>query len=159
MDRTYGSAVIHACPPGRAGVIARILLEDFRLTVDPVQGDELPDGDDRWVVRVGECYYASEWSVGTAEELANELVQAAPDATFTVHEDPAYEFLGEMFSYVPVMGIFNSDCDQFGEPHFSLSALLALDRESAEVRRRKLGVPWREAIAALPPCTVFEPSW
>lgn len=155
MDRTSVTAVVHSCPPERVSVIVGV-LEEYGLHFEAAPYQVRPDGDDRAVVRVGERYSTPETPVGSAEELANGLIQVAPDIAFTVHEDPAYEYLGTVFCHVPDLGLFTSDCDAVGTPYFSQGDVLALEQASSAMRRRMLGVPWLEATEEMPECTVFE---
>ena len=148
-DWTSGTVTIHTCPPRRARTVLDVLTHYGMTDEDST--------NDRATVQVGESYHADEFRCGDAVELADGLIQRAPDVAFTVYEEPAYDWLGTRCTYVPDLGLFTTDCDNSGEAMFAQSHILKLDDEPGDVRQRQLGVPWLTAISAMPAETVVEP--
>ncbi len=140
---------LHSCPPHRVQSVLNTLNEYNVLDADT---------DDRTNVIVGESYNVGEIRVGCATELADDLMQRAPEVAFIVYEDPAYEYLGTTCLYVSGLGLFTADCGPDGEPVLTLSEILQLDNEPADVRQAKLGLPWLTAIAAMNQNNVNEPD-
>lgn len=150
-DWTSGQLTIHSCPPHQVRAVTTV-LEYYALATE-----DTPEV--RKAVEVGDPYRSDSFPVGDADRLARRLVAEAPDVSFTVYEEPAYEWIGTICSYVPGLGLFTADCDTAGNPMFPQDMVLALDDEPAEVRQEKLGVPWLTAIKAMPPATpVVEPD-
>jgi hypothetical protein len=149
-DWTSGSATIHACPPHRVRAVLDTLAE-YDLYPENTE-------DDRRSVNLGASYDAAEFRVGSATDLARELIDSAPEVAFTVYEQPAYEWVGTTCTYVRDLGLFTADCDTCGDPMFTQSEVLRLDDEPAEIRQTALGLPWLTAITAMPGGTVAEPD-
>ena len=88
---------------------------------------------------------------GIAGEMAAALAEAVPGASFYLWEDPAYEWLGDVYAYTPALGMFTAECDSNGEPMFRLSDVLATigtANGDAEAVKRAMGGPWREDWSA-----------
>ena len=134
MDRTYGTCVIVECPEDGRADAARILSE-YGFDV----GDEL-DFD--------VAYGGVEIPVGTASDVASSLREAVPGSSFWVQEDPAYEFMGEVWMYTPELGMYGGVCDSNG--HVVLRATTVenlLGRADIEDALFTLtGKAWREAL-------------
>lgn len=143
-DRTCATATIHFCPPHRRRGVLKILVSHGL-------DDETPEADGTTAegVTVGEAYVCHEIPCGSAAECVDDLIHCAPEVAFTIYEDPAYEWVGTVWIYVPGLGLFVAACDTSGEPMFTQQQVLALESGPDEVRRAGLGVPWRDAIAAL----------
>ncbi|MGW4528861.1 hypothetical protein [Amycolatopsis sp. NPDC004378] len=152
-DWTSGAATIHACPPHR---VRRVLdtFAEYGFT-DEAEDEDTANGA---TLTLGEWYCGTEIRCGSATDLADELIKHAPEAAFTVYEEPAYEWLGTACTHVPGLGLFATDCDTSGDPTFTQSQILRWDNEPDHVRQNNLGVPWLTAIAAMPGGTVVEPD-
>src|ERR1700742_4787886 len=145
MIATTGVAVtIHACSPQSVRAVFRILVR-HGLTENIDAATAKFD-----VLTLDESKWGFELECGSAMKIANELMIEAPDVIFTAFDEPAEGHQGTVCMYVPELGPFRSACDADGEPLLKQKLLLAMEGETAEVRRRFLGVPWVTAIAALP---------
>ena len=153
---TSGKATIHSCPPHRVRAVTEI-LDQYGIPFDHSEDAET-DGEPQKTVVLGD-WTSFEIGVGHATELAHSLINAAPEAAFTVYEEPGSEWLGKIYSYVRELGLFTAPCDVDGDPLFTRTQALRLDEEPAEVRRRKLGLPWLTATAAMRPGVVVEPAF
>lgn len=92
-------------------------------------------------------YTAEEMSCGIVEELANELIAAAPGATFDVWQDPKYEWLGNGVTYAPDLGRFAYECGSAGAPIFTGEEVLHVYRRKPSTLARYVGEPWQERLA------------
>lgn len=107
----------------------------------------LPGDADRYsiesvgLVTVGDRYLNPDMSCGSADTYADNLMEAAPGASFVLWEDPKYEWLGDLRAYAPDLGPYAAECDANGTPVLS----------PGEIRDVVAGA--REAVqAALDPC-------
>jgi hypothetical protein len=148
-DWTSGTVTIHACPPHRVRTVLAAFAE-YGLVYEDATNDT--------TLHVGECYSADEFRCGSATRLTTELIKQAPEGTFTVYEEPAFEWLGTTCTYVPGLGLFSTDCGTTGDPLFSQTHVLELEDQPADVRQQQLGVPWLTAIATMPTGSVVEPD-
>lgn len=148
-DWTSGAATIHACPPHRVRPVLDAFAE-YGLYYEDAANDT--------ALHVGEWYSADEFRCASATELANELITYAPEVAFTVYEEPAYEWVGTICTYVPELGLFTAGCDTDGDPLFTQKHVLELEGKPDDVRQQALGVPWLTAIAGLPAEAVVEPD-
>lgn len=149
-DWTSGAARVHACPPHRVRSVLSAFAE-YGFAYE----DNSPDYT---TLILGEWYCGTEIRCGSAAELAAELIANAPEAAFTLHEEPAYEWTGTYCAYTQKLGLFTAECDTSGEPMFTQSDVLRWAGEPAKIRDRKLGVLWKDAVADLPGGTVVEPD-
>ena len=97
-------------------------------------------------------------SPGDVLDLADDLIDAAPEVSFTVHEDPTDEWPGSLCRYVPGLGRFGASSNHDGDAVFIAREVLGLDQMSSDDRRAALGVPWSEAIAAMSTDNAVEPQ-
>lgn len=157
-DWTSGSATIHSCPPHRVRAVSDTLKE-YGFAAYATTDDTAGPGSTAPVsVTVGEPYVAEQFPCHHAIDLATDLIRCAPEAAFTVYEQPAYELVGVTCIYVPGLGRFTASCDNSGEPVFTQSRVLELACETDAVRNGQFGVPWLTAIADLPTQVVVEPD-
>ncbi|KJR10243.1 hypothetical protein UG54_01295 [Gordonia sihwensis] len=98
------------CPDDQARAILEI-IDAHDLSVDI---DDRPN-----VLRIGEIYRIDEIPCKTSEEIANELQEVAPDASWECWEDPKYEWLGDLYRFTPELGLFTVECGGEGEPLFT----------------------------------------
>ncbi|WP_298800409.1 hypothetical protein [uncultured Pseudonocardia sp.] len=141
-DRTTVQLIVHACPPAEVRALWEV-IEEYRLT------DEQPltAGADR--IALGGLYRADEISCGSAEEIAAQLGQTAPGSTWTVWEDPKYEWLGSVSIQVPGLGTWSAECDANGVAQFPAAQILSVVDDRAGLDQL-LGVAWSRAVEALP---------
>jgi hypothetical protein len=151
-DWTAGAAMIYACPPQRVRAVLDA-FDEYGLT-----NNDTDTAAGRGVLGIGKDYSADEFRCGSAIDLANDLIEHAPEALFSLYEEPAYNWVGTFCSYVPGLGLFTSDCGTCGEVLFTRDYVLGLDGEPDDVRAKQLGVPWMTAIAATTAGTVCEPE-
>lgn len=156
-DTTSAGVTIHACPPHRVRSVLDI-LDEYGLHLDHSDATEHTAAGERAILILGTGYEIHEFRAGDAVELADVLIQRTPEIVFSLHEEPAYEWVGTCCTYVPGLGVFIAACDTSGEAMFTQSDILRLDDEPDETRRGALGVPWLTAITALPEGTVCEPE-
>jgi hypothetical protein len=140
------SLTIHSCPPHRVRVVATMLEQRWLVDVD---------GADRKTLHLG---YPYSIDTSTVDELVHDLRDVAPDIAFTVTDDPDDEWLGSLRRYVPALGLFEASCDHDGNVVFTVADIVKLDTLRPARRQAKLGLPWEEAIAEMPPGEVTEPQ-
>jgi len=105
-DRTSFHCYVYRCPGKRAARRVAELLSGFELDQTSQPRPELD---------LSLPYTEPEVSLGYGEELAADIIAAAPKACFVMWEDPAYEWLGVLYAYHPRLGLFQGDCDNSGE--------------------------------------------
>lgn len=151
-DWTSGAAMIYACPPHRVRAVLDA-FDEYGLT-----NYDTNTAAGHAVLALGDDYTADQLRCDSAIDLANNLIEHTPEVMFSVYEEPAYEWVGTFVSYVPALGRFTADCGTSGEVMFTRDYVLELDGETADVRAKRLGVPWMTAIAATTAGTVHEPE-
>src|SRR3954464_13799885 len=117
-DWTSGAVTIHACPPHRVRTVLDA-LDEYDLYYE--------DAANNATLHLGAHYCADELRCGSAADLADELIKAAPEVAFTVYEEPAYEWVGTSCTYVPGLGLFSADCDTDGDVLFTRTHVLELE--------------------------------
>lgn len=142
-EQTSASITIHSCQPRHVRAVLDVL--------DSHNFVEEDEGECSGYVKVGGTYRVDEqFPIGDAEPVGRKLIEAAPEVSFTVCEQPAYNRLGTVFSYVPELGVFHNACDATGTPMLSPAYVQKLAGKPAAERRRQLGLPWPAAIATMP---------
>lgn len=138
-DRTALAMIVHAAPPGRVRAFLRLAADH-----------ELDDGQryDLARLELGKPFAAHEISCGAAHEIATLLVAEAPDATWTVSEDPHGPYLGDVYHYSPELGLWQAECSDGGGALFRTTEILEVADDRSLLAAR-LGVPWQQAIATL----------
>jgi Protein of unknown function (DUF3145) len=160
-DTTNLQLTVHAAPPEQHQAVLKAInaygLGQDWASVAPADGfTEL---------ELGVQYTDGLGVVGHASQLAAELIDAAPGASFIVWEDPAYEWLGTVCAYTPELGAYEAESDANGVPQLSGAAILtlldAVERATpqatvADVRAaidRATGKPWFDALNQADPAT------
>lgn len=145
-DRTSMTAIIHDCPPEKAGDVLDAMEEYYH------QADETPDESDKDTLVLGDPYVTYETYVGNSSELASALSDIEGVA-FEVWEDPKYEWLGTLHLHTPALGSFSADCDSGGGAYFPASTIWEwLDADhSPESIADFVGKTHRDALDALVP--------
>ena len=137
-DRTSARLIIHDCPADQVRAVLDV-IRNYDLT------DEGQPKDDR--ITLGESWSAYEISCGSASEIDSALQATAPGASWTVWEDPAYEWLGDIYRYVSGLGSWSAQCNADGEPVFTRRAVR--DAMTEGVLAHLFGDVWTEAIQTL----------
>lgn len=143
------SLTIHSCPPHRVRSVATILEDRGLIHREHVE---------RRTLLIGLTCTPDLCSPGDLLDLADDLIDTAPEVSFTVYEDPTDEWLGSFCRYVPGLGRFVASTDHDGDAVFTAREVLELDQMSTSDRRAALGVPWSDAIAAMPTGDAVEPQ-
>lgn len=134
---------IHDCPPEQRAAVLDIIGDDGYALVkewtDAI-GDEL---------EIGTAYTADEARLDTHADIAAEIIEAAPGATFYCWTDPKYEYTGAGVAYAPDLGRFDFECSADGEPLFSARVATEALSLPDDERVRKLGIPWTDRVAKL----------
>lgn len=120
-DMTYLRCWLYACPDDQEEAAAGVLAGQWFLEFD----DETVASREHVTGR----YFAEEMKIGLGKEIAEELREAAPGASFFLWENPAYEQLGWLEAYTSTLGRFSGRCDLPGR------GVLGYD-EMAEVIRQ-----------------------
>lgn len=105
-DRTYAEVVIHRTEK-RAEVWTAV--SDY-LDHDWTSGGPPEDG----LIELGVTYGTCDVGCGVVGELSHTLIEIDPGIVFEMHEDPKYEWLGEVAVYVPELGLWSQECDSNG---------------------------------------------
>jgi hypothetical protein len=126
-DRTSMQVYVYDCPEDqRAGVLA-ILTEDYQLDGEwGAAGREV-------FLRLDIPYTADEISVGSADQIAAELIEAAPGCSFALWEDPKYQWLGSVNVYTPALGLFSAECDANGQPVYTAREITDMITKAGDV--------------------------
>lgn len=146
-DRTAVQLKIPDCPPEQVSAVLEI-IERRGLHLEFVE-DGQPNDDQ---LRLDLVYMDHEISCGSAVQIAQELRQKAPDASWEVSEDPAYEWLGDIHRFTPALGMWSTDSAADGEPVFTaekINCILAEGRIHPERIDEKLGNSHAEALLRL----------
>lgn len=126
-DRTPVQAFIYSCPPERVRQVRRVLawhgLDSEYEAAHPRSRD--PEN----TVVLGAAYWSAEEVLGTAADVAAELIAGAPEVAFLVWEDPKYEYLGEVHAHTPGSDVFQASCDAEGRPVWNNDAVMRMVAE------------------------------
>ncbi|KOV84738.1 hypothetical protein ADL03_15855 [Nocardia sp. NRRL S-836] len=129
-----------------------VILGEYGLTAE--------EGKTIGYITLGAQYtLGGEFVCGETEDVKNLLVENAPDASFTIYEEPALDGVGQTFSYVPKLDTFYAFCANEGVPLLPQSLVRKALGESATERRRTLGLSWRTAISKLKAGLVLAPGF
>ena len=136
-DRTTFQVYLYECP------------EDQREAALGAIREVAGEWDEGAADQPGEGFTIYEARLGTAMDTAHRLAEAAPGASFYMWEDPAYEYLGDVYAYTPALGMFTAQCDSYGEPVFTLSQIEQYHNAAygfvvTDTIRKAMGGPWRE---------------
>jgi len=138
-DRTALTAVIHDCPPVERVRVLEILAQWF-------DGSDYGEGAGE-TLELENTYMDPEASCGSADELAGQL-EDVPGISFTVWEDPAYEWLGSVRAYTPDLGSYAAECTADGTPvleYGQIAAVIAAVPEGGDIAAAvalAYGQPW-----------------
>ena len=145
-DRTAFQCTIDACPEDQREAV-REILDEYADHLDWT--DALPAE-----LSLDRQYTAHEVSLGTAQEITGRLTKAAPGAAFLLWEDPAYQWLGDVYAHTPELGTFTAACDADGNPVYTREQIAAMVKEITETTLcmtsatlaieldKRMGGPW-----------------
>lgn len=135
-DRTAMQIEIAECPEHEVEAVCDI-LEEYGLGWD--------DG-----VHLGEQAMIEETSCGSSDEITSALREQAPGTSFTVWEDPKYEWLGSL-NVVAEGRYFSAVCDSSGNAVWTSEQVLKMcaDWDSMSAVREALGFDIEERVAEL----------
>jgi len=144
-DRTQLQLFIHDCPDDQAPALFDVLA-DWGLRVD-WDGRLAAPGE----LHIGTPYTERLAALDAADELAAELIDAAPGVKFTLWTDPAYEWLGTLVRYTPELGRHDAECDAEGQGVYFEAQILAALRTGgpavgAQAVLALVGVAWTETL-------------
>lgn len=140
-DYTQMQVMIHDCPEEQVvALVDALIANGLRVDWDgpePVRGE----------LHIG-CFYTNRSVPGDApSDLADELIEAAPGATFIAWTDPAYEWLGTLVRYTPELGRHEAECTAEGAAVLGeWEILTALNVGGVGQLKRAVGTPWSEAL-------------
>ena len=109
---------------------------------------------------LGEGYCTNLGHPGEADEIATELIEAAPECSFVGWDDPVYEYLGGLVAYTKQLGEYSHSCDADGNPVLTGEEITKLLEELAAAQptatitdavaaiATAAGKPWFDAIKA-----------
>lgn len=120
-DRTPVQLIVADCPIDQVAAVLD-LVKRFGLHVEYITDDQPVDGQ----LGLGVTYMDTEVVCGSAFTMARQLQQTAPDASWEVWEDPAYEWLGDLYRFTPELGLFTAECNSQGDPVFTDEQVLRL---------------------------------
>jgi len=154
-DRTEMSGFLYEVPKGKAKLVAYV-LEEWGVTRDWDEGVGSSDWDAAVVrdcIEAGIQFTDTQWGCGRGHELAKELKDLG--VTFEFHEDPKYEWMGDLHMFHPELGEFYALCDADGEVQISAHVILELEKKYPKVSgrwvrlRELLGADYIEAFRKL----------
>lgn len=148
-DHTAYQLYVYECPDPVEQLAIVKVINDHEL-LDDWMGGDVPQ-----TLELGHNYVDNEKSVGQTADIASDLIEAAPGATFVIWEDPNHEWLGSVCMYAPDLGRYDAECDADGNPVFEISSLLEKADQQATVgdfreQLEKLGgKPWQDRMTGL----------
>ena len=140
-DWTYLRTYIWACP-----------MEQRRAALGVLR----PDAGPGEVLAMAEAYAEEQVHVGYVHDLADELISAAPGASFVMWADPAWALPGELRAFTPALGDFAGECTAAGEVIIGLDEVLQILTRARSRRGARSGLhkamagPWMEDWAGHP---------
>ncbi len=125
-DRTYLSGYLYNVADGTAEQVANI-FHQYGLTFDIEKAAWTGELINEMIVD-DIPFLAEQWRCGDGRGLADEL--EALGATFMFHEDPAYEWLGDLYAFDPEFGAFQRPCNADGDVVVTEAEYLAMMRST-----------------------------
>lgn len=136
-DRTYARLIVHRWPKGKKQreAVEETIADAFGLDVERhVDGESFSD---------------DQVSCGVISEVIAHLADHAPTGVYEAHEDPKYEWLGDLWWWHPKLGAYTAECDANGQAVFSVSVVLSTVGKTAEELDLLTGQPWRRKFDRL----------
>lgn len=141
-DRSAFTLVVYDCPPEQREAVLGIINE-HGLTEDYFGDKDVDELD------LGATYGYGEMDLTAYQDVAEEIIEAAPGATFQCWNDPKYEYGGATTIYAPDLGRFTGDCDSDGDPYITASRFREVMKGGsafADQQDRALGLPWLDRL-------------
>jgi hypothetical protein len=128
-------------PPEVSSEVIQLLGDSYRLVSQDVDGDQ---SRPRWAAYGPDLFFENrDANVGQAATIARQLRDIAESAlhpfVFEVVEEAAEDWMGDVFIYVPWLGLWNADASGGGYPYVSVATLERLLDGPWWDLRRKLG--------------------
>lgn len=145
-DRTPIQLIVADCPLDQTQAILD-LIEDKSLVIEYVDQTNPPEGQ----LGLGLSYMDYETTCGSSAEIAKHLQEVAPGASWTVWEDPAYEWLDKINMFTPELGLFTAECSTEGDAVFTADEILTIESRcsSRDALKTELGFDHRDALREL----------
>jgi hypothetical protein len=144
------SGLLHAVPKYKTRGVAR-LFNEYDLEQDWGWGPSSWDGTMvRALISRGLNFTSESFRCGDSDRLADEL--QALGCTFELHEEPKYEWLGELHLFHPALGRRDMLCDADGEPLIPMSMFREIEKEGGNVGiryakiRKRIGVVYLDTF-------------
>lgn len=146
-DRSAFTLIVYDCPPEQRAAVLEIINE-HGLTEDYF------DGEEETALNLGTRYGYGEMLLTAYQDVADQIIEKAPGATFECWNDPKYEYSGAVTMYAPDLGRFTSDCDADGEPYVTAPTIRKLivntgEEDLALGLEQALGVTWSKRFAEI----------
>lgn len=141
MSTTQLQLFIYDCPQDQARAAWQV-IDEAELTED-WDGPYAHEG--RLIVGGAPYTDRAAASGEASNDLADELVKAAPGISFLVWTDATVDWLGALVRYTPELGIYKADCITEGDVRFGASEMVRMATLDAEAVGRYVGLPWEEA--------------
>ena len=154
-DSTNMSGFLYSVPKGKAKKVAAV-FDDYAVAQDwdTYQRSGAWDAAAvRYIMANDIQFTDDDWRCGEGHELAKALRKL--NVAFEFHEDPKYEWMGDLHMYHPKLGQFYSACDADGEVQISASQISGLEKKypkagSRWVKLRELlGLDYHDAFFKL----------
>ena len=154
-DRTNMSGYLHMVPKGKAKKVAALLEEEgVAQDWDSYQRSPAWDAQTvRYIMENDIQFTDDQWTCGAGHDLAKKLRKLG--VAFEFHEDPKYEWMGDLHMYHPELGQFYSTCDADGEVQISATEVSDLEKKYPKAGsrwvklRERLGLDYHEAYFKL----------
>lgn len=147
VDRTSAHLRVVDCPTDQVGAV-REILDRTGLHLEFVEDDNPADHE----LGLGLVYMDQEIGCGVMNDVAQQLQERAPGASWEASEDPAYFWVGTVHRYTPALGWWSADCDDDGKPLFDekgVNALVAASRIDPAVTDKRIGRTHAQTLEAL----------
>jgi Protein of unknown function (DUF3145) len=140
-------------PPEVSSEVIRLLGDSYGLVSENVD-----ESRPRWAAYGPDLFFENrDGNVGQAAAIARQLRDIAESAlhpfVFEVVEEAAEDWMGDVFIYVPWLGLWSGDASGGGSPYVSVAALeRLLDGPWWDLRRKLEGLTgraWRRVLTEL----------
>lgn len=139
-DHTHGRFEIVAVADDDEAQAVLKILNDFGLSTNGFDSFPGPNGPE---LELGAEYIDTEFTMGQGDDLATQLLEKAPGATWEFIEDPNYEFSGTYHCHIPALGYYAASCNGEGQPVFTADQVLNMTKLSETSLIKELGLPWQ----------------
>lgn len=143
-DRTRLHLRILDCPLDQVRAVLDV-IEKHRLHME--YDDEDHPAPDQ--LGLGLSYMDNEVVCGSAEQIATQLQQSAPGASWEVWEAPMFDWLGDLYRFTPELGLWTAECSSEGDALFTTEQVIKLAGDqslSGDELATKLGITHEAAL-------------